>query len=78
LPNSLELLYCYFNKLINLPALPNNLKILFCNHNKIMKLIKIDKQIDELYYDNDLIKFIDKNNIDLIEIKNKLHYKILI
>ena len=38
LPNSLEILYCKYNKLTELPELPNSLNYLNCSNNNLTEL----------------------------------------
>jgi Leucine-rich repeat (LRR) protein len=68
LPEDLEILYCYENKLTSLPELPKTLKILMCHDNQIKLLPELPEKLEVLYcYNNPLeslipTKFIRKQD----------------
>ena len=67
LPNSLQILYCWNNKLTKLPKLPNSLKELCCYNNKLLKLPKLPDSLRELdCYNNNLTELPIKLKINKV------------
>ena len=71
LPQNLIVLHCYDTKLTSLPTLPQNLEKLVCSINELTYFPTLPENLEELYFFNNPIYEIVKNN-SLIEIKQNI------
>ena len=75
LPNSLERLDCFSNKLISLPTLPNSLKRLDCFNNKLISLPTLPESLEMLFCNQNKLTSLPKlpnSLLNLICDHNKL------
>jgi hypothetical protein len=71
--DNINLLYCQFNELKQLPKLPESLQVLHCNDNKLTELPKLPDSLQDLYCDCNPLKclipskFIKYQTVDWLE-----------
>ena len=71
LPQNIEELICYNNKLTSLPTLPQNLKYLCCSNNQLTSLPTLPQNIEALNCDNNPISEIINRNSYMLYQKQK-------
>ena len=69
MPNSLQELYCYYNKITKLGNFPTNLQILYCANNQITKLENLPTSLQELYCSHNQITKLENLPTSLQEFK---------
>lgn len=66
LPSNLLLFRCNNNSLLELPKIPKNIQLLDCSFNELTSLPKLPNSLNEIYVNDNPIKYISRENLQLI------------